>query len=300
MDCTSVRVPDAVTADWYDERYLGCPARPRSPMSEDSGGPVTTLDWWSPPAVGGFIGLGLVGWACVQWATPSIEADLSERAQIALRDGGFAPSIEVQLDGRDATLRGSAPSALEERRAKDTLEQVWGIRRVTSALVRKDRRVLLGATVSRPAPQGGAAPVPAPPPPQAHPALETPEATALTDEIKAVLEENTIEFKFGEAALSARGESTVKAVATVLQTSPRLVVEIGGHTDTTGTEAYNLDLSRRRAQTVADALQAQGIDAVRLVPVGFGSSQPRASNRSESSRAHNRRIEFRVIRETEP
>lgn len=68
-------------------------------------------------------------------------------------------------------------------------------------------------------------------------------------------------------------------------------IEIVGHTDSTGNHAYNMSLSQRRAQSVANYLAAQGVDASRLSTRGAGPDQPVASNATADGRAQNRRVE---------
>ena len=71
-------------------------------------------------------------------------------------------------------------------------------------------------------------------------------------------------------------------------------IEIGGHTDADGQASANLDLSRRRAQSVAAYFEAAGISADRLNPTGYGSTVPVAPNDTAENKAKNRRIEFLV------
>jgi outer membrane protein OmpA-like peptidoglycan-associated protein len=68
-------------------------------------------------------------------------------------------------------------------------------------------------------------------------------------------------------------------------------IEIVGHTDSTGSHSHNMDLSQRRAQSVADYLLAQGVDSSRLSTRGMGPDQPVASNDTADGRAQNRRVE---------
>jgi outer membrane protein OmpA-like peptidoglycan-associated protein len=73
-------------------------------------------------------------------------------------------------------------------------------------------------------------------------------------------------------------------------------VEIGGHTDNSGSDVYNRQLSEKRAMSVYDYLTAAGIDKKRLLLKGYGPDVPVASNDTEEGRQLNRRIEFRIIK----
>jgi outer membrane protein OmpA-like peptidoglycan-associated protein len=74
---------------------------------------------------------------------------------------------------------------------------------------------------------------------------------------------------------------------------------IEGHTDSTGSAEYNLALSRRRAEAVAQALRSQGIDSDRIVTRGYGQEYPVASNDTPSGRLQNRRVEVIIENATE-
>ena len=84
----------------------------------------------------------------------------------------------------------------------------------------------------------------------------------------------------------------LNAVGLVLNKFNRTFVDINGHTDSTGSVQYNMDLSQRRASSVAQYLSAQGVDSRRFAVNGFGPSQPVGSNDTESGRALNRRVEI--------
>ena len=77
--------------------------------------------------------------------------------------------------------------------------------------------------------------------------------------------------------------------------NPNIKVQISGHTDNTGTDEYNMQLSLDRAKAVADYLISKGIDAKRLTWRGYGASKPVADNTTEEGRAMNRRTEFTVV-----
>jgi len=83
----------------------------------------------------------------------------------------------------------------------------------------------------------------------------------------------------------------------VLKANSTLKIEIHGHTDSVGSDAYNQRLSERRAQAVKDRLVSKGIDADRLATRGLGKSDPVASNATPEGRAQNRRVEFNVVGE---
>ncbi|MCF3974774.1 OmpA family protein [Paracoccus salsus] len=114
--------------------------------------------------------------------------------------------------------------------------------------------------------------------------------------LQVILPEGVL-FATNSAAVSGVAQNDLYAVARNLNQYPNSRVEVIGHTDSTGTAAYNQDLSQRRAQSVAGILAAAGVSSARLVAVGRGATQPVASNATESGRAQNRRVEI-LIRPT--
>jgi len=85
----------------------------------------------------------------------------------------------------------------------------------------------------------------------------------------------------------------------VLKKYPELKVEVAGHTDSVGTDAYNQKLSERRAAAVKDYLVSKGIAASKVTTIGKGESQPVATNKTAEGRQKNRRvdIEFKGVRQ---
>ena len=112
----------------------------------------------------------------------------------------------------------------------------------------------------------------------------------------AALNHTTLKFHAGSSELTGDSRQTVQAVADALRGTPAgLRVEIGAHTDSVGHAEANLQLSQQRAEAVSQALQALGIPATTLVAVGYGQDRPIADNRSDSGRAQNRRINYRLL-----
>ncbi len=99
-------------------------------------------------------------------------------------------------------------------------------------------------------------------------------------------------FDFDKATLRPEVESTLEQVAAVLIQYPTLQIQVEGHTDTVGPEAYNLDLSERRATAVSEFLIGQGIARNQISHEGFGETRPVADNETEDGRQRNRRVDL--------
>ncbi|MNV80370.1 putative lipoprotein YiaD precursor [compost metagenome] len=87
---------------------------------------------------------------------------------------------------------------------------------------------------------------------------------------------------------------TLNSVAIVLRKFNKTLIDVDGHTDSTGSASYNQGLSERRAASVANYLASQGVDQRRMATMGFGQERPIASNASEAGRAQNRRVEISI------
>jgi outer membrane protein OmpA-like peptidoglycan-associated protein len=104
-------------------------------------------------------------------------------------------------------------------------------------------------------------------------------------------------FATSSAELSGGLRTDLQTVAQSLLRYPDSQIEVIGHTDNTGSAAYNQDLSQRRAQSVASVLRDSGVPSARIVAFGRGEDQPIASNLTPEGRAQNRRVEI-IIRPT--
>jgi outer membrane protein OmpA-like peptidoglycan-associated protein len=98
-------------------------------------------------------------------------------------------------------------------------------------------------------------------------------------------------FDYGSAVLRP---TFVAQLSPVMEPYRQQAVRVSGFTDNVGATAYNLELSRQRAQAVADALVAQGFNVTQLAVNGYGEGNPVASNADENGRYHNRRIELLI------
>lgn len=100
-------------------------------------------------------------------------------------------------------------------------------------------------------------------------------------------------FDVNSDQIKPESYGTLKEIAKVLQDNKDIRVKIIGHTDSDGSDASNLDLSKRRAASVKTALSSEfGIDAARMETDGKGESEPVADNNTPEGKANNRRVEF--------
>jgi outer membrane protein OmpA-like peptidoglycan-associated protein len=115
-------------------------------------------------------------------------------------------------------------------------------------------------------------------------------------EIGTTVRLKNIFFDFDKTSLKSESFVELDKVVEFLTSNPSLEIEIAGHTDSKGTDDYNLNLSQGRAQAVVDYLIGQGIESYRLVARGYGETVPLESNDTDEGRAFNRRVEFTVLK----
>lgn len=105
-----------------------------------------------------------------------------------------------------------------------------------------------------------------------------------------------IQFATGSNNLKPEAQARLNELAAAMAAQPKLVLEVGGHTDAVGSAESNRVLSLRRAEAVRDELIRQGIEPFRLRAEGYGERYPVASNETVEGRALNRRVEFKVLK----
>jgi outer membrane protein OmpA-like peptidoglycan-associated protein len=268
--------------------------------------------------VGALVGFAVIaGWA-VQSNAGRIQDDLADRARSAL-SGAPGVGLQVEVDGRDVTVRGRVDSAVQRELVTGRLAEVRGARVVKDGL-----RVVPGLDHPATAPAAAAAPAapgdawssgrgselpalrasrgasakPAATAPASAPKRSaTRKASAATSENTAaaskaaaspraaVRRTDTIRFARGSAALSADARAAVAAFARHASAG---VVQVYGHADDAGSDWADHDLSLDRAAAVARALRAAGVPASRIHTHGAGDGFPVASAGS----AANRRVEL--------
>jgi outer membrane protein OmpA-like peptidoglycan-associated protein len=104
-----------------------------------------------------------------------------------------------------------------------------------------------------------------------------------------------VTFDVGSATLNPTFRTTLDKVAESLIQYPNSLVDVYGHTDSTGSDAFNQTLSENRARTVMNYLMSRGVPAARLKSQGFGETMPVASNDTPEGRAKNRRVEIKIV-----
>ncbi|WP_234736214.1 OmpA family protein [Tellurirhabdus bombi] len=115
-------------------------------------------------------------------------------------------------------------------------------------------------------------------------------------EVNSTVRLNNIFFDLGKATLREESFPELDRLALTLNENPKIVIEIGGHTDNTGSNELNLKLSQDRADSVREYFIGKGIEPDRVASKGYGESKPVAMNDSDEGRQANRRVEFKILK----
>jgi outer membrane protein OmpA-like peptidoglycan-associated protein len=106
---------------------------------------------------------------------------------------------------------------------------------------------------------------------------------------------SNITFATDQDTISSGFYPTLNSVVLVLKKYNQTLIDVYGHTDSTGDDSYNMALSQRRAQSVASYLSSQGVNGQRFAVQGFGETRPIADNSTDAGRAQNRRVEIQLV-----
>jgi outer membrane protein OmpA-like peptidoglycan-associated protein len=105
---------------------------------------------------------------------------------------------------------------------------------------------------------------------------------------------NEVLFDYNSAALRSASRTSLREMADVFDKYPNTTIAVQGYTDSTGSNAYNERLSERRATSVGSYLETLGVRSSRIETIGYGESNPKASNATASGRQQNRRVEIHI------
>jgi OOP family OmpA-OmpF porin len=123
-----------------------------------------------------------------------------------------------------------------------------------------------------------------------------PDRVVLTASNIAIMDK--VQFDVGKASLLPASYSLLDEVAGVMKTNPQIeMIQVEGHTDSTGSAEFNRTLSQERAESVVKYLTAKGVKATRFTPKGFGPDRPIADNSTDGGRDANRRVEFNIVKQ---
>lgn len=117
----------------------------------------------------------------------------------------------------------------------------------------------------------------------------------ISEEVKSIFDKAMyIEFEYGKSDIKAESYAILNEVVRVMNENPTFHLALGGHTDSKGSDEFNMELSVKRAKAAYDYLLSKGISASRLESAGYGETSPIDTNDTEEGRARNRRVEFKV------
>ena len=104
-----------------------------------------------------------------------------------------------------------------------------------------------------------------------------------------------VTFDVGSSTLKPQFRDTLDKIAGSMKQYPNSLIDVYGHTDSTGSDAFNQTLSESRARTVAGYLSSRGVSAARIRSQGFGETMPVADNTTAEGRTRNRRVEIKIV-----
>lgn len=278
-------------------------------------GALPPVWWWLLT----LLGLPLLYFMMINARQGDIETDLAARSAAGLKVAGMNwAKVSLTGRGRDVLLEGVAASEAERDKAIKLAQGIYGVRDVQSLINVSARSatpavpVPAAASVQANAPAAPVMPVaPAAPVASTSPAQVPPVATtkpAPSAEEKAVqncqqqlndaMKGKTILFETNKAVIRQDSVALLDSLVGIVSTCKSVIagrgIQISGHTDNVGNDAYNQKLSEQRAGAVKNYFVQKGMEAALVNSVGYGESRPVASNDNEAGRSQNRRITFDI------
>ncbi|NEV93181.1 OmpA family protein [Psychroflexus sp. YR1-1] len=122
------------------------------------------------------------------------------------------------------------------------------------------------------------------------------DVTRVGEGINVTFDENSgVYFATDKARITGESEVSLLKLINIFQKYPKTNILVEGHTDSTGSESYNMQLSKERAQAVTNYLISHGISASRINSSWFGEEQPKYDNSTAAGRSKNRRVELAIV-----
>lgn len=122
------------------------------------------------------------------------------------------------------------------------------------------------------------------------------EVTRVGEGINVTFDENSgVYFATDKANIDGKSEISLLKLINIFQKYPQTNIIVEGHTDSTGSDAYNMKLSKERAQAVTNYLSSNGLDKTRITTNWFGEEQPKYDNSTPEGRSKNRRVELAIV-----
>ena len=122
------------------------------------------------------------------------------------------------------------------------------------------------------------------------------EVSRVGEGINVTFNENSgVYFATNQSDISGESEISLLKLITIFQKYPKTNIIVEGHTDSSGSDAYNMELSKNRAQAVTNYLSSNGISASRIETNWFGEDQPKHDNSTAEGRSKNRRVELAIV-----
>ncbi|MDQ5769271.1 OmpA family protein [Thiothrix subterranea] len=282
-------------------------------------GALPAMWWWLLT----LLGLPLLFFLMTGARQGAVETDLTTRSTAALNAAGMDwATVNLDQRGRDVQLNGMAASKQDQDAALKIVQGVYGVRDVQNMVEVAITPKTAPATASTPlqepdvgitdqTAQAPAEPAASPadqtaqapieqaiPPAEAAPAPEQQAVMNCQQQLNDAMTGKTILFETNKSAIKRDSLALLDSLTGIIADCKDVIagrgIQVSGHTDNVGNDAYNQNLSTQRADAVKDYLVKKGVDSTLIKSAGYGESKPIASNDSEAGRSQNRRITFDI------